>query len=154
MRPDRIVVEEILGEETSEFVNAMNRGHDGSMFTLNANNPRDVLTRLERLVAMGDPEVPLIAIRERISAAIDLVIHLERMRDGSRKVTNVTEISGMENGIITMTDIFLFELRGYEAGAVIGSLRASGLIPKFLDKLESAGFHLPLSLFTLEKNSQ
>jgi len=148
MRPDRILVEELLGAETCELINAMNRGHDGGVFTLNANGVRDTLARLERLVAMGDPELPLRAIREQISSAIDLVVHLERMRDGSRKVTNITEVSGMENGIITMTDIFLHETRGYVGGSEVGSLRATGLIPKFMDLLNSCGIQLPIDLFT------
>jgi pilus assembly protein CpaF len=147
MRPDRILVEEILGAETCELVNAMNRGHDGCLFTLNSNGPRDTLARLERLVGLGDPEFPLFALRERISAAVDLIVHLERIRDGSRKVVEITEVAGMENGVITLTDIFLFEFRGYEAGSVIGSLRSTGLIPKFLDTLSSAGVQVPLSLF-------
>ena len=148
MRPDRILVEEIQGEETGELVNAMNRGHDGSLFTLNSNSLRDTLTRLERLVGMNDPELPLRAVREQVSGAVDLVVHLERLRDGSRKIVNITEVSGMENGIITLTDIFLYEIRGFQGGAIVGSLRATGLIPKFLDNLVSHGSQLPMNLFT------
>jgi pilus assembly protein CpaF len=148
MRPDRILVEELLGGEAFELVEAMNCGHDGCMFTLNSFGPRDTLARLEHLIGLGSPEIPLIALREQISAAIDLVVHMAVLRDGSRKVVNITEVSGMENGVIMMTDIFLFELTGYENGAVQGRLRATGLVPKFLDYLKAAGIELPDSMFT------
>jgi pilus assembly protein CpaF len=147
MRPDRILVEELLGGEAFELVEAMNRGHDGCLFTLNSFGPRDTLARLEHLLGLGNPEFPLIALREQISAAIDLVVHMEVMRDGSRKVVNITEVSGMENGVIMMTDIFLFELTGYENGAVQGRLRPTGLVPKFLDYLKASGIVLPDSMF-------
>jgi pilus assembly protein CpaF len=149
MRPDRILVEELLGGEAFELVEAMNRGHDGCLFTINSYNPRDTLTRLEYLLGLGNPEFPLIALREQISAAVDLVVHMEVLRDGSRKIVNITEVSGMENGVIMMTDIFLFEMTGYSGGAVQGRLRATGLVPKFLDYLKAAGIELPESMFTL-----
>ena len=149
MRPDRILVEELLGGEAFDLVEAMNRGHDGCLFTLNSFGPRDTLARLEHLIGLGSPEIPLIALREQISAAIDLVVHMAVLRDGSRKVVNITEVSGMENGVIMMTDIFLFELTGYENGAVQGRLRATGLVPKFLDYLQAAGIELPDSMFKL-----
>jgi pilus assembly protein CpaF len=150
MRPDRILVEELLGGEAFELVEAMNRGYDGCLFTLNSYNPRDTLTRLEHLLGLGNPEFPLIALREQISAAIDLVVHMECLRDGSRKVVNITEVTGMDKGVITMTDIFLFEMKGYLNGAVVGILRPTGLVPKFLDYLEAAGIHLPDSMFALD----
>jgi pilus assembly protein CpaF len=150
MRPDRILVEELLGGEAFELVEAMNRGHDGCLFTLNSYNPRDTLARLEHLLGLGNPEFPLIALREQISAAIDLVVHMECLRDGSRKVVNITEVSGMDKGVITMRDIFLFEQTGYLGGAVQGRLRATGLVPKFLDYLKAAGIELPDSMFKLD----
>jgi pilus assembly protein CpaF len=150
MRPDRILVEELLGDEAFELVGAMNRGHDGSLFTINSNGPRDTLSRLEQLLGLGNPEYPLIALRELICVAIDLVIHVERLRDGSRRIVHITEVPGMDKGVIMMTDIFLFDMRGYESGAVVGSLRATGLVPKFLDKLIACGILLPDSLFKLD----
>ena len=148
MRPDRILVEELLGGEAFDLVQAMNRGHDGCIFTLPSYNPRDTLTRLETLFGLGSPEYPLIAVREQISAAIDLVVHVECLRDGSRRVVNITEVTGMmEKGVIGLRDIFLFDMTGYENGAIQGRLRATGLVPKFLDALKAAGIELPDSMF-------
>lgn len=148
MRPDRILVEELMGAETFEMVSAMNRGHDGCMFTLSSISPRDTLSRLERFIAMAIPELPLIAIREQICSAIDLIVHQELMRDGSRKIVCISEVQGLDKGVIVLEDIFLFEQTGIENGAVQGSLRPSGIIPRFLDKLNSAGIQLPVSIFT------
>ena len=151
MRPDRILVEELLGTETSELVRAMNRGHDGSLFTLNSNGPRDTLSRLERLDALGDPEVPLLAVREQISSAIDLIVHLERIRDGSRRIVHISEVrGGIENGVIVLSDIFMFESLGYADGVFKGSLWPTGIIPAFMDALNNAGIHMPVSIFTPE----
>jgi pilus assembly protein CpaF len=147
MRPDRIIVGEIRDEAALDMLQAMNTGHDGSMTTAHSNSPRDTLARLEKMTMMAGMELPARAIREQISSAIDIVVHQERMRDGSRKVVNLTEISGMEGDVITMTDIFLFEQSGYENGKVIGRLRPTGLRPKFIDKIEAAGIHLPASIF-------
>jgi pilus assembly protein CpaF len=147
MRPDRIIVGEIRDDAALDMLQAMNTGHDGSMTTLHSNSPRDTLSRLETMTLMAGMELPVRAVREQISAAINLVIHQERMRDGSRRVTNITEVSGMEGDIITTTDIFVFEQTGFENGKVLGRLRPSGLRPKFMDKLESAGIHLPPSIF-------
>jgi pilus assembly protein CpaF len=147
MRPDRIIVGEIRDDAALDMLQAMNTGHDGSMTTLHSNSPRDTLSRLETMTLMAGMELPVRAVREQISAAINLVIHQERMRDGSRRVTNITEVSGMEGDIITTTDIFVFEQTGFENGKVLGRLRPSGLRPKFMDKLESAGIHLPQSIF-------
>jgi pilus assembly protein CpaF len=147
MRPDRIIVGEIRDDAALDMLQAMNTGHDGSMTTLHSNSPRDTLSRLETMTLMAGMELPVRAIREQVSAAINLVVHQERMRDGSRRVTNITEVSGMEGDVITTMDIFVFEQTGFENGKVLGRLRPSGLRPKFMDKLESAGIHLPPSIF-------
>jgi pilus assembly protein CpaF len=147
MRPDRIIVGEIRDDAALDMLQAMNTGHDGSMTTLHSNSPRDTLSRLETMTLMAGMELPVRAVREQIAAAVNLVIHQERMRDGSRRVTNITELSGMEGDVITTTDIFVFEQTGFENGKVLGRLRPSGLRPKFMDKIESAGIHLPPSIF-------
>ena len=147
MRPDRIIVGEIRDEAALDMLQAMNTGHDGSMTTLHSNSPRDTLARLETMVLMAGMELPMRAVREQISSAIDVVVHQERMRDGTRKVTNITEVSGMEGDIITMTDIYVFEQAGYENGKVVGRLRPTGLRPRFYEKIEAAGIHLPPSIW-------
>jgi pilus assembly protein CpaF len=147
MRPDRIIVGEIRDEAALDMLQAMNTGHDGSMTTAHSNSPRDTLARLETMVMMAGMELPIRAIREQVSSAIDLIVHQERMRDGTRKVVNITEVSGMEGDVITMTDIFVFEQSGFEGGKIIGRLRPTGLRPKFMDKIESSGIHLPPSIF-------
>ncbi|MFZ6028418.1 MAG: CpaF family protein [Chloroflexota bacterium] len=147
MRPDRIIVGEIRDEAALDMLQAMNTGHDGSMTTAHSNGPRDTLSRIETMCLMAGMDLPVRAIREQISSAIDLVVHQERMRDGTRKVAYITEVSGMEGDVITMTDIFVFEQTGYEGGKIIGRLRPTGLRPKFMDKIEAAGIHLPPSIF-------
>ena len=147
MRPERIIVGEIRDEAALDMLQAMNTGHDGSMTTLHSNGPRDTLSRLETMTLMAGMDLPSRAIREQISSAIDLICHQERMRDGTRKITNLTEISGMEGEVITMTDIFVFEQTGIENGQIAGRLRPTGLRPKFMDKLEAAGINLPPSIF-------
>ncbi len=147
MRPDRIIVGEIRDEAALDMLQAMNTGHDGSMTTAHSNSPRDTLARLETMTMMAGMELPVRAIREQVSSAIDLVIHQERMRDGTRKVVNITEVTGMEGEVITMTDIFVFEQMGYDNGKVVGRLRPTGLRPKFMDKIEASGIHLPPSVF-------
>ena len=129
------------------MLQAMNTGHDGSMTTAHSNSPRDTLSRLETMVMMAGMELPVRAIREQISSAIDLVVHQERLRDGNRRVVNITEVSGMEGDVITMTDLFIFEQTGIENGKVIGRLRPTGLRPKFMNQLEASGIHLPASVF-------
>jgi pilus assembly protein CpaF len=119
MRPERIIVGECRGEEALDMLQAMNTGHDGSMTTLHSNSPRDTLARLETMVLMAGYDLPHRAIREQIASAIQLIVHQERMRDGTRKITNVTEIQGMEGEIITMSDIFVYEKQGIENGKVI-----------------------------------
>jgi pilus assembly protein CpaF len=147
MRPDRIIVGEIRDEAALDMLQAMNTGHDGSMTTAHSNSPRDTLSRIETMTLMAGMDLPVRAIREQIASAIELIIHLERLRDGTRKVTHVAEIQGMEGDVITMTDIFVFEQTGLENGKVIGRLRPTGLRPKFIDKLEASGIHLPASIF-------
>lgn len=147
MRPDRIIVGEIRDEAALDMLQAMNTGHDGSMTTLHSNSPRDTLARLETMTLMAGMELPVRAIREQVASAIDLIVHQSRMRDGTRKVTHITEVSGMEGEIITMTDIYNFEQAGYENGKVVGRLRPTGLRPKFIDSIEQAGIHLPPSIF-------
>jgi pilus assembly protein CpaF len=147
MRPDRIIVGEIRDEAALDMLQAMNTGHDGSMTTLHSNGPRDTLSRLETMTLMAGMDLPSRAIREQVASAIDLVVHQERMRDGTRKVVSLTEISGMEGEVITMTDIFVFEQTGYENGQIMGRLRPTGLRPKFMDKIEASGINLPPSIF-------
>ncbi len=147
MRPDRIIVGEIRDEAALDMLQAMNTGHDGSMTTAHSNSPRDTLARLETMVMMAGMELPVRAIREQVSSAINVIIHQDRMRDGTRKVVNITEVSGMEGDVITMTDIFVFEQSGFEGGKIIGRLRPTGLRPKFMEKIESSGIHLPPSIF-------
>ncbi len=147
MRPDRIIVGEIRDEAALDMLQAMNTGHDGSMTTAHSNSPRDTLARMETMVMMAGMELPVRAIREQVSSAINVIIHQERLRDGTRKVVNITEVSGMEGDVITMTDIFVFEQSGFEGGKIIGRLRPTGLRPKFMEKIESSGIHLPPSIF-------
>ncbi len=147
MRPDRIIVGEVRDEAALDMLQAMNTGHDGSMTTLHSNGPRDSMSRLETMTLMAGMDLPARAIREQVSSAIDVVVHQSRMRDGTRKVVNITEVSGMEGDVITMTDIFIFEQTGMENGQIIGRLRPTGLRPKFMDKIEAAGIHLPPSIF-------
>ncbi len=147
MRPERIIVGECRGGETLDMLQAMNTGHDGSMTTAHANSPRDALARLETMCLMAGMELPVRAIREQVSSAMDLIVQQERMRDGTRKVTAITEVSGMEGDIITMTDIFVFEQTGTENGKIMGRLRPTGLRPKFMDKIEATGINLPPSIF-------
>jgi pilus assembly protein CpaF len=147
MRPDRIIVGEIRDEAALDMLQAMNTGHEGSMTTLHSNSPRDTLSRLETMVLMAGMDLPVRAIREQISSAIDLVIHQDRMRDGTRKVTYMTEVLGMEGDVITTTDVFTFEQAGIENGQIIGMLRPSGLVPKFMEKIRASGIVLPTSIF-------
>jgi pilus assembly protein CpaF len=147
MRPDRIVVGEIRDEAALDMLQAMNTGHDGSMTTCHSNGPRDTLARLETMTLMAGMDLPVRAIREQIASAVNVVCHLERLRDGSRKVVAISEVQGMEGDIITMTDLFVFEQTGIENGKVVGRLRATGLRPKFMDRIEAAGISLPPAIF-------
>lgn len=147
MRPDRIVVGECRSGEALDMLQAMNTGHDGSLTTLHSNSPRDTIARLEVMCLMSGMDLPVRAIREQIASAVDLICHQDRMRDGTRKVTKITEVQGMEGDTVVLSDIFEFEQTGVEAGKVIGRIRPTGLRPKFVDKLEQAGIHLPPSVF-------
>ena len=147
MRPDRIVVGEVRDDAALDMLQAMNTGHEGSMTTAHSNSPRDTISRLETMVLMAGMELPMRAIREQIASALELVVHQDRMRDGSRKIVNITEVSGMEGDVVTMTDIFTFEQTGIENGKIMGRLRPTGLRPHFMDKLETAGIFLPPSIF-------
>ena len=147
MRPERIIVGECRGGETLDMLQAMNTGHDGSMTTAHANTPRDALSRVETMCLMAGMDLPVRAIREQVASAIDVIVQQERMRDGTRKVVTVAEVSGMEGDVITMTDIFSFEQTGVESGKIIGRLRPTGLRPKFMDQIEAAGINLPPSIF-------
>jgi pilus assembly protein CpaF len=147
MRPDRIIVGECRGGEALDMLQAMNTGHDGSLTTAHSNSPRDTLARLETMCLMAGMDLPLRAIREQVASAIDLVVHTERMRDGTRKVVNITEVQGMEGEVIVMSDLFVFEQTGIEAGKVIGRLRPTGIRPKFVERIEAANIYLPPNIF-------
>ena len=148
MRPDRIVVGEVRGEESLDMLQAMNTGHDGSLTTVHANTPRDALSRVETMIAMGATNLPERAMRQQIAAAIQLVVQQTRLSDGSRKVTSVSEITGMEGEVITMQEIFLFEKMGVtQDGKVIGRFRATGVRPKLCERLRASGIHLPADMF-------
>jgi len=148
MRPDRIVVGEVRGEEALDMLQAMNTGHDGSLTTVHANTPRDALARIETMIAMGTTNLPERAMRQQMTSAIQIVIQQTRLSDGSRKVSQVSEITGMEGEVITMQDIFLFEKMGVtQDGKVIGRFRATGVRPKCCDRLKACGVHLPGDMF-------
>src|SRR5437764_4876146 len=139
MRPDRIIVGEVRGEEALDMLQAMNTGHDGSLTTIHANSARDALYRLDTMVAMANLNIPEKAIRQQISSAIELVVQIARMPDGTRKVTSITEITGMERDVITMQDIFVFEKTGVtQAGKVSGRFRATGIRPKCAERLSAS----------------
>jgi pilus assembly protein CpaF len=147
MRPDRIIVGECRGGEALDMLQAMNTGHDGSMSTGHANSPRDMLARLETMVLMAGVDLPLRAIREQVSSAVDLIVHQSRMKDGSRRIEYITEVQGMEGDIVVMQDVFLFEQTGVSDGKIQGRLKATGIRPKFVEKFEVMGIHLPRGLF-------
>jgi pilus assembly protein CpaF len=148
MRPDRIVVGEVRSGEALDMLQAMNTGHDGSMTTLHANSPRDAISRLETMSMMAGIEMPLMALRTQIAAAIDLIVHMERLSDGSRKVTRITEVPRMEGDIVTLSDIFTFEQTGVAPdGKVLGEMEATGLRPLFTPRLEATGIKLRGEIF-------
>jgi pilus assembly protein CpaF len=148
MRPDRIVVGEVRGEEALDMLQAMNTGHDGSLTTVHANTPRDALSRIETMIAMGTTNLPEKAMRQQISSAIQIVVQQTRLSDGTRKVTSISEIIGMEGDIITMQEIFVFEKMGITPeGKVMGRFRATGVRPKVCEKLKQAGVNLPGDMF-------
>jgi pilus assembly protein CpaF len=154
MRPDRIVIGECRGRETLDMLQAMNTGHDGSLTTIHANGPRDALSRIETMVLMSGADLPLRAIREQTVAALDLVVFIERLQDGTRKVTQISEVRGLEGDVVTMQDIFAFQRDGFEGERVLGSLRPTGIRPSFNDKLLARGIDLPASWFGYETDGR
>jgi pilus assembly protein CpaF len=150
MRPERIVVGECRGGEALDMLQAMNTGHDGSMTTAHANSPRDTLSRLETMVLMGGVELPVRAIREQIAAAVDVIVQQSRMKDGSRRITNVTEVQGMEGDVIVLQDIFTFEQTGIENGKIVGRLKPTGIRPKFVSRFEAYNIFLPPNVFGVQ----
>jgi pilus assembly protein CpaF len=148
MRPDRIVVGEVRGGEALDMLQAMNTGHDGSLTTLHANTPRDALSRIETMVMMAGMDLPLKVVRQQISSAVDLIIQQTRLKDGSRKVTAITEVAGMEGETVVLTDVFKFDQTGVgQNGKIIGELKATGIRPLFMPRLEAAGFKLSAEIF-------
>jgi pilus assembly protein CpaF len=148
MRPDRIIVGEVRGEEALDMLQAMNTGHDGSITTIHANSPRDAVARLETMALMANLNLPEKAIRQQIAAAIAIVVQISRMSDGTRRITHFTEIAGMDEDVVSMQDVFLFEKRGVAPGGrVLGRFSATGIRPKFAEKLKVSGINLPASLF-------
>ena len=148
MRPDRIIIGECRGGEALDMLQAMNTGHDGSLTTIHANTPRDALGRLENMVSMAGLKLPMTAIRNQIASAIDVVIQLERLEDGKRKVTSIQEIQGLEGDIITMSEIFTFRRSGVDGeGNVMGNFCATGLVPKFMDRVRERGHPMDISIF-------
>jgi pilus assembly protein CpaF len=147
MRPDRIIVGECRSGEALDMLQAMNTGHDGSMSTGHANSPRDMLSRLETMVLMAGVDLPLRAIREQVASAVDLIVQQSRLKDGSRRIVNITEVQGMEGDMIVMQDVFVFEQTGYVDGIIQGRLRPTGIRPKFVEKFEAAGIHIPQGIF-------
>jgi pilus assembly protein CpaF len=147
MRPDRLIVGEVRGPEALDMLQAMNTGHDGSMTTLHANKPRDALSRIETLVLMAGYDLPVRAIRAQVASAINVIVHLERLRDGSRKVVQISEVTGMEEDVITMHDVFRFVRNGVDdQGRVVGRFTASGIRPRLLEKLDDLGLEMPAEL--------
>jgi len=152
MRPDRIIVGEVRGEEALDMLQAMNTGHDGSLTTIHANSPRDALSRLETMVAMSNLNLPENAIRRQIASAIDVVIQVSRMSDGTRKIVSIAEITGMEGDVVTMQDVFVFRKRGIrESGEVLGDFMPTGIRPKFSERLLVTGIQLPMSMFEVPR---
>jgi pilus assembly protein CpaF len=148
MRPDRIVVGECRGGEALDMLQAMNTGHDGSLTTAHANSPRDMLRRMEVMVLMAGMELPVMAIREQIASAVHIVIQQSRLGDGSRKITNISEITGMESGTIQMSEIFKFQQDGFdEHGRVKGEFIATGVVPHFYEELKARGIAVDMSIF-------
>jgi len=155
MRPDRIVVGEVRGGEALDMLQAMNTGHDGSLTTGHANSPRDMLSRLETMVLMAGMELPVKAIREQIASAIDIIVHQARLKDGSRRITHIAEITGMEGDVISMQDIFVFKQQGRdERGRIIGSIVPTGIKPRFAEKLEDMGITLPSDIFMCRRTER
>lgn len=152
MRPERIIIGEVRGGEALDMLQAMNTGHDGSLATGHANSPRDMIARLETMVLMAGVELPIKAIRQQIVGAIDLIVQQSRLKDGSRKITNITEVQGLEGDVVVLQDIFTFQQQGLDnAGKIVGKLVSTGIRPKFYERLESSGIHIPASVFKVEE---
>jgi pilus assembly protein CpaF len=153
MRPDRIIIGEVRDGAALDMLQAMNTGHDGSITTVHSNAPRDSLSRLETMVLMAGVDLPQRAIREQMSSALDLIVHQARLKDGTRRITHITEVTGMEGEVITLQDVFQFDFRAGvdEHGRFRGALRSTGLRPGFLDRLADRGVHLPPRMFGLEE---
>jgi len=150
MRPDRIIVGEVRGAEALDMLQAMNTGHDGSLTTVHANAPRDALARIETMVLMAGYDLPLRAIRQQVASALDMILHLERLEDGSRRVTAVTEVQRMESEVITLQEVFAFKIENIRQDrTVVGHLAATGLRPNFLYKFEKRGISMPNVLFVI-----
>jgi pilus assembly protein CpaF len=153
MRPDRIIVGEVRGEEALDMLQAMNTGHDGSLATIHANSPRDALARLETMVAMASLNIPDNAIRRQIASAVDVVVQVSRLSDGTRKVVSLAEITGMEGDVVTMQDIFVYRKRGIrDSGEVLGEFIPTGIRPKFAERLAVTGIQLPALMFEVARN--
>jgi pilus assembly protein CpaF len=152
MRPERIVIGEVRGGEALDMLQAMNTGHDGSLATGHANSPRDMIARLETMVLMAGMELPIKAIRQQISGAIDLIVQQTRLKDGSRKIVNITEVQDLEGDVVVLQDIFSFNQQGVDKGGkIIGKMVATGIRPKFYDRLEASGISIPASIFNIEE---
>jgi pilus assembly protein CpaF len=153
MRPDRIIIGEIRDGAALDMLQAMNTGHDGSITTLHSNSPRDSLSRMETMVLMAEMDLPQRAIREQMASALDLLVHQTRLKDGTRRITHITEVEGMEGDIVTLLDVFQFDFRAGvdEDGRYRGTLRSTGLRPRFIDTLADRGIIVPPSLFGLQK---
>jgi pilus assembly protein CpaF len=148
MRPDRILIGEVRGEEAFDMLQAMNTGHEGSLTTVHANSPRDALSRVENMVSMANLNLPDRAVRQQIASAIHAVVQVSRLPDGKRKVVSISEITGMEGDVVSMQEIFTFQRRGIsENGSIQGAFKAAGIRPKFADRIVAAGFRLRASLF-------
>lgn len=147
MRPDRVILSEARGEEVLHLLQAMNSGHDGSMLTMHAGNPHDALARLEVMAMMGNPSIPLLSIRQQLASAIHLIVHIDRLNDGSRKIVRISEVTGMQGDVIGVQDIFQFEQTGIEDGAVVGEFVPTGVVPGFLHRLVGLGIGLPGGMF-------
>lgn len=147
MRPERLIVGELRGPEALDYLQALNTGHDGSMSSMHANNPRDALARLETLAAAGNPSIPLLTLREQMASGLQLIVHVERLMDGSRKVMRVTEVQGLLGDAVQLTDLFTFQSTGAEARTILGRHAATGKIPSFLHRLREAGIVLPMEMF-------
>jgi pilus assembly protein CpaF len=152
MRPERIIIGECRGAESLDMLQAMNTGHEGSLTTIHANSPRDAVSRLETMITMGGIEIPLKALRHQFASAVDLIIQVNRLQGGPRKVTHITEVLNMEQDTVIMQDIFLFVQDGIdETGRAFGHFTATGVRPAFMSRLESAGVRLPANLFAARK---